>query len=417
MFGNHNNDLMSQYSGRSDNDLMSKYSGESSGSSFDTRSQHHASHIIGGQSLFSSLNVRDDNMKHLSIVDRMRGIQASRLNFGDNASLDEQYNDSSLDKRVFGGAYNVTTSDIYKDKSLFKAHFNLFTDSFIGNGVESTQIDNVRSNYLTGNVDITDITDSTKDNFKSNNLSDTYITNKPINNLSDMYAKKEGEPQKNTSQNIGYQQQSYLNRKNVWDKKETQIVNNDDLTSDYMNKGDYVVQHKNTESIFLNKNEVIEDDNRSNKKETNNGQRVEQKSYLNSSNVWDKPHNEKDKQNNNGGGFLEELKGRSNKDNEDVKSSNNLNSNNVDRKKIKESLIIELKELRLDNDNKQDMSVDDIENGNIYKKMNYAEILKKDKFYRDKYDNSNSETEKLIYEKEIAIIKPILIKKALHDSF
>lgn len=122
------NDLLSMYQQRESNDLMSQYSKESSSFAQSTP-------------LFSAVNIRAQNTHSLSIINKMRGIQANRLDndLGD-ISLAEMYADSKLDTRVGGGQYNVTISDIYKDQDLYQAHHGLFTDGKV-NEKESHMVD------------------------------------------------------------------------------------------------------------------------------------------------------------------------------------------------------------------------------------------------------------------------------------
>lgn len=86
------------------------------------------------------LNVRGSNYGHLSVVDKMRGIQANRLDLDGSVGLAEMYADSSLDNRVMGGMYNVVLSDIYSDRRKFEAAHGLLVDGLITN-TESTQLD------------------------------------------------------------------------------------------------------------------------------------------------------------------------------------------------------------------------------------------------------------------------------------
>jgi len=90
-------------------------------------------------SLSGMLNVRGRNYQKLSIIDKMRGIQANRLNIDtDDLSLAEIYADDKLDNRTMNGIYNVTITDTYKDKKLFNAFHNLYTDGLLTE-IEDTQ--------------------------------------------------------------------------------------------------------------------------------------------------------------------------------------------------------------------------------------------------------------------------------------
>jgi len=101
-----------------------------SGSIFDSRNDTKDSNNFS-ESTFGELNARESNYSNLSVVDKMRGLTGGRLDNSTDIDLNEQYNDSSLDKRTFGGAYNVTLTDIYTKTTLLNQHFNLYTDSMI----------------------------------------------------------------------------------------------------------------------------------------------------------------------------------------------------------------------------------------------------------------------------------------------
>jgi len=87
---------------------------------------------LRGESNVSDLNVRGSNYGNMNLLDRMRGLQANRLNMEtDSVSLSEQYSDASLDKRAMGGMYNTTLSDIYNDKTKYAAHHGLTYDGYV----------------------------------------------------------------------------------------------------------------------------------------------------------------------------------------------------------------------------------------------------------------------------------------------
>lgn len=90
----------------------------------------------------SSVNIRGGNHGNISLIDRMRGIQANRLDMdNEGVSIAEQYSDSALDKRAMGGMYNVTIGDIYSDKVKYMAHHGLMTDGAIDMNNNHYQVD------------------------------------------------------------------------------------------------------------------------------------------------------------------------------------------------------------------------------------------------------------------------------------
>jgi len=118
-------DLANQY-----NNGFHTPSSHGSQSIFDTRNYDSSSNNFSG-SVFGELNKREANYGSLSIIDKMRGLTGGRLDMSGDIGLTEQYADKSLDKRTFNGVYNVSLVDIYKDRKLFKAHFNLHTDGMV----------------------------------------------------------------------------------------------------------------------------------------------------------------------------------------------------------------------------------------------------------------------------------------------
>lgn len=76
----------------------------------------------------SIFNIRESNYGNLSVIDKMRGIQAHRLNMDKNITLAEMYVDKNLDKRFGNGQYNVTITDIYQNQDLFNEYHGLNTD-------------------------------------------------------------------------------------------------------------------------------------------------------------------------------------------------------------------------------------------------------------------------------------------------
>ena len=83
-------------------------------------------------SISNDLNVRGKRYGQMSILDKMRGIQANRLNTdSESVSLAEGYADKSLDKRVMNGRYNTTITDLYQDKTKYDAYFGLISDGIV----------------------------------------------------------------------------------------------------------------------------------------------------------------------------------------------------------------------------------------------------------------------------------------------
>jgi hypothetical protein len=92
--------------------------------------------IFGGgeKSLFdmsNHTNVRGSKFGNTSIIDRMRGVESRGLFNTDEITLADQYADKSLDQRVGGGRHNVSLTDIYTDKKLFKEFHGLNTDGHL----------------------------------------------------------------------------------------------------------------------------------------------------------------------------------------------------------------------------------------------------------------------------------------------
>lgn len=100
-------------------------------------------------SITNILNVKAANQTQLSLTNSLRGIQAKRLDMENGeVSIAEMYNDSSLDTRAGGGRYNITITDIYKDKKLFMGFHGLHTDGKIDdNDVDITNRDNKPVEY------------------------------------------------------------------------------------------------------------------------------------------------------------------------------------------------------------------------------------------------------------------------------
>jgi len=122
-----------------------------SGSIFDSRNDSKESNNFS-DSCFGELNQREANYSNMSVVDKMRGLTGGRLDNSADIDLYEQYNDSALDKRTFGGAYNVTLTDIYGSKTLLNQHFNLYTDSMIEEE-ENNQLEGDFNKGITKNGD------------------------------------------------------------------------------------------------------------------------------------------------------------------------------------------------------------------------------------------------------------------------
>lgn len=135
MFGNKGSDLMSMYGGSAGGEsLADKYSKDSSSddSPLSSMFSTQASYLDGKRDIGDSFNVRGGNYGNMSVIDKMRGIQANRLNIdGGNVSIAEMYSDGALDTRVANGIYNNTISDIYSNKHLYDAYHGLNTDGHV----------------------------------------------------------------------------------------------------------------------------------------------------------------------------------------------------------------------------------------------------------------------------------------------
>ena len=131
-------DLISQYKqdnnsgGGSPFDALSLNTG---GSSFETNKTSQESvfqqkgAFMQEDSIASDLNVRAQRYGQMSVLDKMRGIQANKLNTEeDSVSIAESYADSALDKRVMNGLYNTTITDLYADRTKYEAFHGLITD-------------------------------------------------------------------------------------------------------------------------------------------------------------------------------------------------------------------------------------------------------------------------------------------------
>jgi len=94
-----------------------------------------------GTSSMADLNVREANYGNFSVIDKMRGMQANKLNIDGDITLTEQYSDKSLDRRFGDGRHNVTMTDIYTDEHLYRAVRGLNTDGFIEEAAENAYID------------------------------------------------------------------------------------------------------------------------------------------------------------------------------------------------------------------------------------------------------------------------------------
>jgi len=122
MFGDSNDNLFS-------NNSSSIWGNNSN--PFGMPSDNSAAHNNQGSSIFLEFNKREANHNNFSVLDKMRGLVAGRLDNHSDISLSEQYLDKSLDRRVMNGMYNVTITDIYKDTKLMKAHLGLHYDGLI----------------------------------------------------------------------------------------------------------------------------------------------------------------------------------------------------------------------------------------------------------------------------------------------
>lgn len=97
---------------------------------FDTRNVTDESNNML-KSIYAEFNIRESKTGQVNVLDKMRGLQGARLDNSGEVSLAEQLIDSRLDKRTFNGVYNVTISDVYKNKNLMNQHFNLYSDGMV----------------------------------------------------------------------------------------------------------------------------------------------------------------------------------------------------------------------------------------------------------------------------------------------
>ncbi len=159
---------------------------------------------LDDNSIANKINYRASNYGNMSLIDKMRGVQANRLNLdSESVSLAESYADKTLDKRVMNGAYNVSITDIYANEQAFEAHFNLHTDGFV----------EVKENPLIDTDIYGNVIDTNKKN-KPNSLLDNY-NNKENNSILDNYNDKDKQKTNNS-----------LFDKYTEDKKETSIFDN-----------------------------------------------------------------------------------------------------------------------------------------------------------------------------------------------
>ena len=128
-------DLISQYKASNGEDEKTKSLFDFSVSKDDDQTQSGLfgkANFLQDNTIGHELNIRGSNYSQMDVIDKMRGIQSSRLNVDtDSVSLAEGYYDETLDKRVMNGLYNVTLSDVYNDKRKFMAVHGLYTDGII----------------------------------------------------------------------------------------------------------------------------------------------------------------------------------------------------------------------------------------------------------------------------------------------
>lgn len=180
--------------------LMDKYSRESvfdnphSTSPLDYHSGDGVHSVFAsGPSYFSDnnpqnmFNVRASNYGNMSLIDKMRGIQANRLDLsGNEVSLAEGYADRSLDFRTMGGLYNATLTDVYSDRRRFEAMHGLLTDGLYSTP-ENAQMDldsAIKNDSFSGTI--IGNYKSVLDENKSNNNESIYYqqSNEPSNDNS-----------------------------------------------------------------------------------------------------------------------------------------------------------------------------------------------------------------------------------------
>ena len=133
-------------------------------------------HINGFQSIFadnsSYTNPYLKNAGSNNFRDRLNGSEIRLFDVGASGeiSLADQYAHKALDKRVMGGQYNITLTDVYKDKSLGAAHFGTNTDGFIAtknNTMRENDFDKESSELLKSTESERYLSDSTVNDFES----------------------------------------------------------------------------------------------------------------------------------------------------------------------------------------------------------------------------------------------------------
>lgn len=166
-----------------------------------TEVTHSTPEFLNEDSFSNDLNVRGSRYGNMSITDKMRGIQANRLDIDNGEiSLAEMYNDSSLDNRVAGGRYNVTMSDVYSDERKWRALHGLNTDGKI-EVAENYQIDNeiVKAKEIQNPNQIefenkmqinNDLLSSNSTNQQSVNVASNTLSNQQSNPVSSLLSKQ-----------------------------------------------------------------------------------------------------------------------------------------------------------------------------------------------------------------------------------
>lgn len=367
--------------------LIDMYSSEGSSSVFDSRNDTKGSNnLFGGESIYAEMNKRETNHGSLSMVDRLRGVQAGRFDLGDGVSLAEQYNDKSLDKRTFGGAYNVTISDIYKDDSLFREHHNLYTDGYIKEQ-ESTQLDLQRDDFLNQKSDMLTVSDMTK------SRDDLYQRN---NEAGEDFNQGQSTFIQNSSEKKTYVDSSpseYAGSLGIYSTKYAP------------NKGEseyakHDISKKNLSSEYLKTEET-----KSNEKD---------KDTKNIKNVKVRKNNKEDEDIHYN--FLSQQQ-QTDKDKKE-EEGDYIEFKAYDRVRIDSEAVLKAKELNMDKDNPEKITSKMLRDEfyKPYVEQEYSELKKTIDTLEEKFQNSESEIERNTIEKEMSIIKPILIKKALYGD-
>ena len=135
-------------------------------------------HVNGFSSIFadntSYTNPYLNNAGNNSFRDRLNGSEIRLFDNGMSGqiSLADQYANKALDKRVMGGQYNITLTDVYKNKSLASAHFGTNTDGFVftkNNTMRELDRDDSSSEFVKDLESQRYMSDSTENDFNSDN--------------------------------------------------------------------------------------------------------------------------------------------------------------------------------------------------------------------------------------------------------